>query len=217
MKKLFVALAGIAMVAALSACKTDQTSFAPQSTPLVAEPVAPFNPKTITATVNPEEVTLYDRADKKTMSYLLPQMRTAARALGFGGVAQYAVLRGTRANLRLDSRQPRFLFAVPANAQPESYITVANFAVRENGTREVIIGGGYMSYSTGVHQDRIVPTTIEKVTDQSKAPKGFILYTATVTSPLANGEYAVIFYTSQVRPTGFFNNALDSYFDFGVG
>jgi len=218
MTKNFTVLACVALVLVLSACKADQAAMTPSSTvPVVTQPMAPFDARTIAATVNPEEITLYDGDDKKVMRYLIPQLRTAARALGFGGVAQYAVLRGARANLRLESRQPRFLFAVPTNAQPESYITVANFAVRDNGTREVIVGGGFMSYSTGIHQDRVVPTTIEKVADQSKAPKGFVLYVATVTSPLSSGEYSVVFYTSQVRSVGFFSHALDSYFDFGVG
>lgn len=219
MFKPFIVFASVAMIAALSACKTDQAatnSATPAVAAVQAKPLPPFNPKTITAPVSPEEITLYDGGNKKVMSYLIPQMRTAARALGFGGVAQYAVLRGTRATLRLDSNQPRFLFAVPTNAQAESYLTVANFAVRDNGTREVIVGGGYMSYSTGIHQDRVIPITVEKVSDQSKAPKGFILYTATPNAPLTAGEYAVVFYTSQIRTAGFFSSALDSYFDFGV-
>lgn len=218
MFKPFIVIASVAMIAALSACKSDPaaTNSAPAATAVQAKPLPPFDTKSITSPVNPEEITLYDGSGKRVMSYLIPQIRTAARALGFGGMAQYAVLRGTRANLRLGSPQPRFLFAAPTNAQPESYLTVANFAVRENGTREVIIGGGFMSYSTGVHQDRIVPISIEKVSDQSKAPKGFILYTATPNAPLSAGEYAVIFYTSQIRTPGIFASALDSYFDFGV-
>ncbi|ALJ35149.1 MULTISPECIES: hypothetical protein [Azospirillum] len=165
---------------------------------------------------NPEEVVLFDNGQQRSMRYLTPQMRTAVRALGFGGVGQYAVLRGTRATLRVAGGQPVFLFAVPSNAQPESYFTLANFATRDNGTREVIVGGGYMSYSTGVNKDRVVPTTVAMLPDQSKAPKNYTLYAATVNAPLKAGEYAIIFYSSQVRGAAFAQVNGDSYFDFGI-
>jgi len=90
------------------------------------------------------------------MKYLNPQTRTAARGLGFGGMASYAVLRGPAAALRTKTSTPSFLVAAPNQAQPESYFMLASFAVRRNNSREVLIGGGYMSYSSGVHPDRIV-------------------------------------------------------------
>ncbi len=165
---------------------------------------------------NPEEVILIDGDKRSTMRYLVPQMRTAARALGFGGVGSYASLRGSAAELRLKNREPAFIVAIPTNAQPDSYITLANFAVRKNDTREVMTGGGYMSYSSGVNKDRVVPVTTEKLPDQAKAPKDFILYKVSVTKPLAAGEYAFILYNSQVKVVGFFASGGDSYFDFGV-
>ena len=100
------------------------------------------------------------------MRYLTPQMRNAIRGLGWGGMAQYAVLRGASASLRLKSRQPEFLLAVPNNAQAESYYTVVSLAVRKNNSREIMVGGGYMGYSTGVATDRIVATASEKLSDQ---------------------------------------------------
>ncbi len=166
--------------------------------------------------LNPEEVILSDAGQQEPMRYLTPQMRMAARAMGFGGFAQYAVLGGTRATLRLRSRQPEFLLAVPSNAQAESYFTLANFAVRNNGTREVLVGGGYMSYSSGIHRDRVVATTSARLPDQSRAPPGYTIYRIAVANPLAAGEYALVLYNSQVRVAGFFANGLDSYFDFGV-
>jgi hypothetical protein len=168
------------------------------------------------SSINPEEVILIDGGNRNSMRYLTPQMRMAARAMGFGGVATYAALSGTRATLRLQNHQPSFMVAVPSNAQPESYFTIANFAVRKNGTREVLVGGGYMSYSSGVNKDRVVATTTEKEADQSKAPKGFILYRVNLRAPLAPGEYAFILYNSQVKVTGYFLGGADSYFDFGV-
>lgn len=165
---------------------------------------------------NPEEVILIDGGERIPMRYLTPQMRSALRALGYGGMAQYAVLRGPQASLRLKSNQPEFLLAVPNNAQPESYFTLVTLAVRKNNSREIMVGGGYMSYSSGVATDRVIATTSERLADQSGAPKGFITYRIRVSSPLPPGEYAVVLYNSQIRTVGFFASGLDSYFDFGV-
>jgi hypothetical protein len=165
---------------------------------------------------NPEEVILIDGGERIPMRYLTPQMRSALRALGYGGMAQYAVLRGSQASLRLKSNQPEFLLAVPSNAQPDSYFTLVSLAVRKNNSREIMVGGGYMSYSSGVATDRVIATVSERLADQSAAPKGFITYRIRVTSPLPPGEYAVVLYNSQIRTVGFFASGLDSYFDFGV-
>jgi hypothetical protein len=180
-----------------------------------AKPAAsPPAPKA--AAFNPEEMILIQGSERSSMHYLTPQIRTAVRALGFGGVGQYAVLRGAQAQLRLRNSQPSFLMAVPNNAQVEGYFTLARMAVRNNGTREILTGGGYMGYSTGVHPDRIVPTASEKAADQSSAPAGFTIYRVTPQQPLSQSEYAMILYNSQVRVVGFFMSGMDSYFDFGV-
>jgi len=183
-----------------------------------AAPVAqaPGMPGVAIGTWNPEEVILVDGGEKIPMRYLTPQMRSAVRGLGWGGMAQYAVLRGTRANLRLKGNQPEFLVAVPSNAQPDSYLTIVALAVRKNNSREIMVGGGYMSYSTGVATDRVMATTSERLEDQSSTPDGFISYRVKVAAPLPAGEYAVVLYNSQIRTVGFFASGLDSYFDFGV-
>ncbi len=167
---------------------------------------------------NPEEVVVADGGQDTSLRYIAPQKRVAARGLGFGGLASYMVLSGTRAAKRVASRQPTFLLAVPSNAQPESYYTLASFAVRPNNTREVLVGGGggFYSYSTGVTRDRIMPTSAERLSDQSKAPNGFTIYKISVTRPLAIGEYGLILYNSQVGVTGFFGTGVDSCFDFGI-
>jgi len=165
---------------------------------------------------NPEEIILVDGAEEIPMRYLTPQMRSAVRGLGWGGMAQYAVLRGTKANLRLKTKQPEFLVAVPGNAQVDAYLTVVSLAVRKNNSREIMVGGGYMSYSTGVATDRVVAVTSERLADQSSAPDDFMSYRVRVAAPLPPGEYAVVLYNSQVRTMGFFASGLDSYFDFGV-
>ncbi len=168
--------------------------------------------------MSPSEVVFIDGNASRSMRYINPQVRTAARGLGFGGVASYAVLYGTAATERTKNASPSFLVSVPRQAQAESYLTLASFAVRQNNTREVLIGGGYMSYSSGIHPDRIVPVTAEKVADQSKAQKDFILYKVTPKRALKTGEYAVVLYTNQMHGlvSAWFSNEGNSYFDFGV-
>jgi hypothetical protein len=168
--------------------------------------------------MSPSEVIFVDGTEMKSMRYLNPQMRTAARALGLGGVATYAVLRGTTASFRTKNHEPSFLVSVPNQAQPESYLTLASLAVRPNGSREVMVGGGYMSYSTGIHPDRVVAVSSEKEADQSKAQKGFTIYKVTPKQKLQFGQYAVILYTGEVQAlvNSWFSGGGNSYFDFTV-
>jgi hypothetical protein len=166
---------------------------------------------------NPEEVVIVASDGRHTMKYLIPTIRTAARAFGYGGVGAYATLNGPRAQERITDPSPGFLVLVPENAQPQAYATLVHMAVRRNGTRDVMIGGGYMSYSTGIHPDRVIAVTSASEPDQSSAPKGYVLYRLTPTSPLQAGEeYAVVFYNTQFHHIGFFTGFGDSYFDFGV-
>jgi hypothetical protein len=168
--------------------------------------------------MSPSEVLMIDVGETKPMRYITPQVRTGARALGFGGFASYAVLRGSQASTRTKNTQPSFVVSVPNQAQPESYMTLASFAVRKNNSREVLIGGGYMSYSSGIIPDRVIAVTSEKTADQSRAQKGFIVYRVTPKRPLKVGEYAVILYTSEMQGLvgAWFTGAGNSYFDFGV-
>jgi hypothetical protein len=168
--------------------------------------------------MKPSEVIMIEGDTTKVMKYLNPQMRTAARGLGFGGMASYAVLRGPQATLRTKHTTPSFLVAVPDQAQPDSYFMLASFAVRKNNSREVMIGGGYMSYSSGVHPDRVVVLKSEKAADQSRAAAGFTIYQLTPGAPLAAGEYAVILYTGEMygMVSAWFTTQGNSYFDFGV-
>lgn len=167
---------------------------------------------------SPSEVILVQGDEAKPMRYLVPQVSTRARALGWGGVASYAVLRGSAATERLKTAQPSFLVAVPNQAQVESYLTIASFAVRGNNSREVLIGGGFMGYSSGIHPDRIIAVTTTKLEDQSRAQSGFTLYRVTPAKPLAPGEYAVILYTGEMQSlvSMWFSSAGNAYFDFGL-
>ncbi len=184
----------------------------------VAAPAVGAPPAVAGAMMSPSEVLMVDGDETRPMRYLNPQVRTAARGLGFGGFASYAVLRGVQASARIKNPQPAFLISVPDQAQAESYMTLASFAVRKNNTREVMIGGGYMSYSSGVHPDRIIAVDSTKATDQTKAQKGFTIYRVSPKKALPAGEYAVILYTGEMQSlvSAWFAGSGNSYFDFGV-
>ncbi len=182
-----------------------------------ASAVAPGKPKAAASSgYNPEEVTLIVNGQPQIMSYIIPQTRTAARALGFGGMASYASLNNKAAQRRLSSNTPEFIVSVPKNAQADNYLTLANFAVRNNDTREVMTGGGYMSYSSGISKSRVVKVKTEPMADQTGAREGFVLHKITPIEPLPVGEYALVLYTGEMRTAGFFASAANSYFDFGV-
>jgi len=166
--------------------------------------------------MNPEEVAIVIDGKESNMQYMIPGTRTAARAFGLGGMASYAVLQGEKATRRLETTTPEFIVSVPKNAQPINYLTLASFAVRKNSTREVMTGGGYMSYSSGINKDRIIPVTFVQDENQSRAKDGFVLYRVKPEQGMASGEYALVLYTSEVRTAGFFSQAANSYYDFGI-
>jgi hypothetical protein len=163
--------------------------------------------------MTPENATLIDGGKSVQMKYLTPTLRHVAAP--FAGLRTYASLNGMKAAQRTSSK-PKFIIAVPNNAQPESYFTLAHLAQQKNGNREVLVGGGYYAYSTGITKDRVVPVTSVKAGGQGGAPAGFTLYELTPTSELASGEYALVLYSSVVRSSGWFASGLDSYFDFGI-
>ena len=164
---------------------------------------------------DPQVIILVDGENRAAMRYIVPEVRTGMRALGWGGVASYAVLRGTQAGTRVENQQPEFILAVPKNAQPESYYTIVNLAVRKTGSREILIGGGYMGYSSGVARDRVIPTVSQALDNQSAAPAEVMLYSVRPSQPMPPGEYAIVLYNSEFR-TPYFPSS-DSYFDFGIG
>lgn len=201
-----------AVISAIIARVNPQTGTTPSDSGKTAEEAAAVEP------MSPSEVFILDDGEPRAMRYLNPQMRTAARGLGFGGVASYAVLRGHAARDRIRDSQPSFLVSVPNQAQVESYVMIASFAVRKNNSREVLVGGGYMSYSSGVHPDRVMAISTDKVEDQSKAQKGFTIYRITPSRSLQTGEYAVILYTGEMQGLvgAWFTGAGNAYFDFGI-
>ncbi|MDR1010413.1 MAG: hypothetical protein LBM04_04710 [Opitutaceae bacterium] len=169
--------------------------------------------------MKPSDIYMIDGSENKVMRYITAQSRTAARALGMGGVATYTVLRGRAATMRITNKTPGFIVAIPDQAQPESYFTLASFEPRKNETREVITGGGYMSYSSGIHKSRIIDVTSEKMADQSRAPKSFTIYKLTPVKPMNAGEYALVLYTGELQSlvsAWFTAGTGNSYFDFGI-
>jgi len=169
--------------------------------------------------LNPEEITLSDGDTQYVMKYLRPNVRSAVRGFGYGGMANYAALGGTQATLRVNSTQPSFLVSIPSNAQPQSYLALVNLAIRKNGTREIMVsGGGGFSYSSGFPSDRLIALSTEQLPDQSQAQAGFVLYNVAPNTPLAKGEYAIVLFNEQAQVTGFFLNPSPhgSYFDFGI-
>lgn len=167
--------------------------------------------------LNPEEVMLIINGRETPMQYIIAGNRTGMRALGFGGMASYAVLSGEKAQRRLDSSSVlEFLVSVPKNAQAGNYATLATLANRNNGTREVLVGGGYMSISSGIPKDRVVKASFEPLPDQRRAKEGFILYKFKPEAALNSGEYVLVLNTSEARVSGFFTGLAASYYDFGV-
>lgn len=164
---------------------------------------------------NPEVVSMIVDGHENAMQYIIPQQRSGLRALGFGGVAIYAQLSGEHAQLKISSGMPEFIVSVPKNAQPQNYLTLANFKAGKN-VREVLIGGGYISYSTGITKDRVRAVKIDVLEDQSMAREGFVLVKVTPEAPLKAGEYALVLYTGEVRSAGYFSQPSNSYFDFTV-
>lgn len=162
------------------------------------------------------ELTLLNNGERVTMRSIVAQTRTAARAMGFGGVSQYAVLPGRSAMYRLPSNAPTFLVSAPSNVQPQGLITLARFEPRPNGTREVVIGGGYMSYSSGIHPDRVVPVTMRQAASQRGAAPNTTIYEVTPDAPLGRGEYAMIVAVGGQPSMGMGMGVTGTYYDFGV-
>lgn len=135
---------------------------------------------------------------------------TNARGMGWGGVRQYAVMPGPVAQTRL-AADASFLVPVPSNVQPQGVVILASFETRGN-TRQVLVGGGYMSWSTGIHPDRVIAVSMEPA--GGSAPAGHTMYRITPTGPLARGEYALVVATGQMQQG--YAGIPGTFFDFGV-
>jgi hypothetical protein len=136
---------------------------------------------------------------------------TRTHARPFAGVRQYAVMPGGAAQMRV-APNTSFIVAAPSNVQPQGMITLAHFESRGN-VREVLVGGGYMSYSTGIHPDRIIGVTMTQAASQAGAPAGTTLYTVTPSGNLAPGEYALVVMGQMQQG---YAGIPGTFYDFGV-
>lgn len=175
---------------------------------------------TPTAAATPTAADAYEADDMFVVSggkpeqleYAGSEIRAAARALGLGGAGVYAVLHGPAAKRTVPSN-PTFIIAIPKAAQPDSYVTLAHFAVRKNGDREVLVGNQVMfQFRLGIVKDRVVPITVTKAADQSKAGKGVVLYTITPAASLPAGQYA---FAEKLTSSGA-GQVTGSFYDFQV-
>lgn len=146
---------------------------------------------------------------RTVMRAIVVSTRTQARP--FAGVRQYAVMPGGTAQVRVASNAT-FIVAAPSNVQPQGMITLAHFENRGN-VREILVGGGYMSYSTGIHPDRIIAVTMTPASSQSGAPSGMTLYTVTPNAPLVAGEYALVVMGQMQQG---YAGIPGTFYDFGV-
>lgn len=140
------------------------------------------------------------------------EIRSAVRGLGFGGAGMYAVLKGSSALQSTDSK-PVFLAAIPKNAQAGSYFTLASFAVRRNGDREVLVANTHMTgMRIGIPRERVIAVQVTKAEDQSHAGKNTVIYEIIPVKPLPAGQYALL---SNLGQTGL-GQMSGNYYDFSV-
>lgn len=160
-----------------------------------------------------DRVLLIDGEARTDMKYTQPGTRT--RFNPFGGTQQFAVLNGTRAALRVKNRQPVFKMILPSNVQPSSVLALARLGERPNGSREILIGGGYMSFSAGLPKDRNVAINIEKAADQSEAPEGYELFEITPVMLLFPAEYSfMVVKGGPGAPMGLFGAGASASYNF---
>jgi hypothetical protein len=177
-----------------------------------AQPAQPAEVKR--ATLAADAVLLRDGEAERVLTYTSAEMRVAARGMGFGGAAVYAVLTGSTSDQTV-TPTPEFIVSVPSNAKPASFLQLASFAVRKNGNREVMVGGGVMSVSIGIHPDRVIAMDFVPLSDQSRAATGHTLYQAKPRTALAPGQFALV---AKLSGPGTMGSAQISgqWYDFGV-
>ena len=189
MKRIFMAVAALGAVAFAPAAAA-QTLF--------DEPAMCQAAPDVYAVVN---------GQRQQIRAIMVSTRTHARP--FAGVRQYAVMPGAAAQMRVPANAS-FVVAVPSNVQPQGVVVLAHFEAR-NGVREVLVGGGYMSWSTGIHPDRIIQVTMEPA--GGSAPAGHSLYTVRPNAELFPGEYALVVAGQMQQGYG---GIPGTFYDFGV-
>jgi len=162
-------------------------------------------------------VILENTEGSHNIPYVNPRTRAKARALGLGGSAIYLVLPGPASKLRTEGHELNFVVPVPTNSSPESNVTLTRWEPRRNGTREILVAGGFMSLSEGFPKERIMPVEFSKMTNQSRAPRGYTLFEMRTRTSLEPGEYAVVVTSSGPSAMGaMMGTSAAICFDFGV-
>jgi hypothetical protein len=163
--------------------------------------------------IDADRIYLIEGETRHDMKYTRPGTRTKT-IFPFGGLQQFAVLGGARATLRVKSRTPVFELILPNNVQPSSITALGLLGERGNGSREILIGGGYMSFSAGLPKDRNIAITFEKAADQSAAPEGYDRYEIKPASALKNGEYAFMIAKGSGEAGGVFGAGASASYNF---
>lgn len=147
-----------------------------------------------------------------------PNVRATHPILGMGDIAIYAVLDGDAAAVRLTNSRPTFHIALPdGGLQAEYKFVLAALAVRPNGTREILVGRGFVNTPTDLPMDRRLRTTQVRAVDQTRAPSGYAIYEVTPQTPLAPGEYALVIYDRENRDSSPRNRRIaDRFYDLGI-
>lgn len=139
-------------------------------------------------------VMLVEESGVMEMKYSTPGHATRVRGMGFGGAGSYLSLSGTRATLRVKTRAPTFKVWVPRNAQPEQQVQLTVWAVRNNGTREIIqanVGGMGQSVRSGFPKERLMAVELVP-TGETGLGGYYVQYAMRPKAPLGAGEYAVV-------------------------
>lgn len=161
-------------------------------TPDAAVPSAPAPFALHIPPYNPDDVVLISNGDTTQLHYSTPGKRTAARALGFGGLVQYSILKGEKATQRVKGVQPTFLVVISNNTKPQDCVALVSLEIRKNNTREVATGSGYFTFKSGFAAEKLFETNIEKADDQSRAPTGYTIFKVTAKETLIAGEFALV-------------------------
>lgn len=164
--------------------------------------------------VEADRVFMFDGDKRTEMKFTKPGTRTK----WLFAVMTYATLGGLKARLRTSNPSPEFEMILPNNVEVSSVIALALLAERDNGTREILIGGGYMSISQGLPKERNIRIVYDKTPDQANAPEGYEIYRIKPAEPLKpGGEYAFMVSKPSGGAMGGFGSAEFSYNFYELG
>jgi hypothetical protein len=163
--------------------------------------------------IDADRVFMIDGEKRNEMKFTMPGTRTRF----IYAIQRFAVLPGTAARLRTTNRMPQFEMILPNNVEISSVVVFALLGVRSNGSREILIGGGFMTISEGLPKDRNIAINYEKSPDQSQAPEGYDVYRIKPASTLKAGEYALMISKASNGVMGPFGAAGMSYGFYEIG